>query len=160
MEKTTGLAETKSNNKESVTPRPQKKRDQDQQKKPRLTREQIEARKQEYLERKVTMARERDTRVARIESPLGNIAFNILRQFDPVYKRINGNLGAFAGPMRKKYLDYYDQTESIIAQLSDLTETLCKDVGYSYIVPQELKELKKWKTKDRQKHQSEEAEKE
>ena len=38
--------------------------------------------REEIIERKMSLARERGSRVLRINSPLGNIMFNVLRQFD------------------------------------------------------------------------------
>ena len=42
---------------------------------PRMTREEI-------MEKKISMAKERDSRIMKISSPMGSIMFNVLRQFD------------------------------------------------------------------------------
>ena len=46
--------------------------------------------REEILERKMSMARERGSRVLKINSPLGNIMFNVLRQFDMAYPNFAG----------------------------------------------------------------------
>jgi len=155
MEDNKGLQEAKI--KESpATPRPQKKRskedtassvaspqEQTQQQRPRLTKEELEARKQEMLERKISMAKERNTRVARIQSPLGDMAFNILRQFDPAFNQLAGKMHKLPTPdQEKRGTAYLKKAQELVLQLSDITEELCSAVHYQYVVPQEVKAIK------------------
>ena len=49
--------------------------------------------KEEILERKISMVKERGSRVMKINSPLGSIMFNVLRQFDQAYANFKGQLG-------------------------------------------------------------------
>ncbi|MBV5306601.1 MAG: hypothetical protein J0652_07920, partial [Desulfobulbaceae bacterium] len=53
---------------------------------PRMTREEI-------MEKKISMAKERDCRIMKISSPMGSIIFNVLRQFDQAYANFKGQLG-------------------------------------------------------------------
>jgi hypothetical protein len=154
MEDNKGLQEAKIQESPATT-RPQKKRnkedavssvasspEQAQQKRPRLTKEQLEARKQEMLERKISMAKERNTRVARIQSPLGDMAFNILRQFDPAFNQLAGKMHKLPTPeQEKRGTAYLKKAQELILQLSNITEELCGEVNYQYIVPQEVKAI-------------------
>jgi len=51
--------------------------------------------REEFLEKKINMARERGSRVLKINSPLGSIMFNVLRQFDQAYGNFKGRLTFF-----------------------------------------------------------------
>ncbi|MBU0665686.1 MAG: recombinase, partial [Proteobacteria bacterium] len=53
--------------------------------------------KEEIMERKISMVKERGSRVMKINSPLGSIMFNVLRQFDQAYAHFKGQLGEPGG---------------------------------------------------------------
>jgi len=102
-------------------------------KKKRLTRE-------EFLEKKMSMARERGSRVLKINSPLGNIMFNILRQFDQAYGSFKGNLGEPGGITYEEGSEIMAEAQNITVEFSNLTKKLSKKINIRYFVPQELKE--------------------
>ena len=102
-------------------------------KKKRLTRE-------EFLEKKMSMARERGSRVLKINSPLGNIMFNILRQFDQAYGSFKGNLGEPGGITYEEGAKIMEEAQNITVEFSNLTKKLSKKIHIRYFVPQELKE--------------------
>lgn len=104
------------------------------QKKKRLTREEI-------LERKINMARERGSRVLRINSPLGNIMFNVLRQFDMAYGNFKGQLGEPGGISYEEGAQLMEEAQEITIAFSKLTKRLSSKVHYRYFVPQELREV-------------------
>jgi hypothetical protein len=97
----------------------------------RMTREEV-------LERKISMVKERNSRVARIDSPLGSTLFNIMRQFDQAYAKLKGQMGEFGGTPHEKGMIYMDRAHEITLQFSDLTEELCKTVKFRYQTPREL----------------------
>lgn len=100
----------------------------------RLTREEI-------LERKVSLARERGSRVLRITSPTGGIMFNVLRQFDAAYSRFKGQLGEPGGITYEEGARMMEEARDITVNFSNLTKRLSRKVGYRYYVPRELKEM-------------------
>lgn len=104
------------------------------QKRPKLSREEI-------LERKINMARERGSRVIKINSPLGNIMFNVLRQFDQAYANFKGKLGEPGGISYEDGAQMMAKARDITMEFSDLTKELSKRVDFRYYTPEELKEL-------------------
>jgi len=105
-----------------------------QRRKKRLTRE-------EFLEKKMSLARERGSRVLRINSPLGNIMFNILRQFDQAYGSFKGKLGEPGGITYEEGAKIMEEAQNITVEFSNLTKRLSKKIHTRYFVPQELKEM-------------------
>ena len=105
------------------------------QKKKRLTRE-------EFLEKKISMARERGSRVLKINSPLGSIMFNVLRQFDQAYGNFKGRLGEPGGISYEEGAKIMEEARDITIEFSNLTKKLSKKVRFRYFVPQELKEIR------------------
>jgi len=95
--------------------------------------------REEILERKISMARERGSRVLRINSPLGNIMFNILRQFDQAYAQFKGRLGEPGGISYEEGAQLMEEARGIAMEFSRLTRRLSKKVNYRYYTPQELK---------------------
>jgi len=102
--------------------------------KPKFTREEI-------LERKVSLARERGSRVLRINSPMGGIMCNVLRQFDAAYHLFKGRLGEPGGINYEEGAQLMEEAREITIAFSDLTKKLSKRVRYKYYIPRELKEL-------------------
>lgn len=99
---------------------------------PRLSREEI-------LERKMDMARERGARVLKINSPLGSIMFNVLRQFDQAYANLKGRLGEPGGISFEESAEIMEEAREITYQFSQLTKKLSKKVDFRYFTPEELK---------------------
>jgi len=97
--------------------------------------------REEILERKINMARERGSRVLRINSPLGSIMFNVLRQFDQAYGNFKGRLGEPGGISYEEGAQLMEEAREITVAFSDLTKKLSKQVRFRYFVPQELKEV-------------------
>lgn len=102
--------------------------------------------REEILERKVSMARERGSRVVKINSPLGSIMFNVLRQFDEAYDNFKGKLGEPGGISFETGAELMEEARQITISFSELTRKLSKKVQYKYYVPQELKEMRSEKT--------------
>ena len=98
--------------------------------------------REEILERKISMARERGSRVLRINSPLGNIMFNVLRQFDMAYGNFKGQLGEPGGITYEEGAQIMEEAREITIAFSQLTKRLSKKVNFRYFTPQELREIK------------------
>jgi predicted peptidase len=99
----------------------------------------------EIIERKVSMAQQRDTRVIQISSPGGNTITNILRQFDKVYSVLKARLGEPGErgiPFEEGALLVKEATD-IIIDFSNLTEKISGKIKYRYYIPDEIKELTK-----------------
>lgn len=97
--------------------------------------------REEILERKISMAKERGSRVLRITSPLGNIMFNVLRQFDMAYGNFKGQLGEPGGITYEEGARIMEEARQITIAFSNLTKRLSKKVNFRYFTPQELKEI-------------------
>ena len=98
--------------------------------------------REEILERKISMARERGSRVLRINSPLGNIMFNVLRQFDMAYGNFKGQLGEPGGITYEEGAQIMEEAREITIAFSQLTKRLSKKVNFRYFTPQDLREIK------------------
>ncbi len=97
--------------------------------------------REEILERKVNMARERGSRVIKINSPLGSIMYNVLRQFDQAYANVKGKLGEPGGISYEDGAQMMARARDITIEFSDLTKELSKRVNFRYYTPEELKEV-------------------
>ncbi len=97
---------------------------------------------EEIVERKISMARERGSRVLKINSPLGSAMFNVLRQFDQAYARFKGQLGEVGGVSHEEGAELMEEAQEITMAFSDFTAKLSKRIRFRYYVPQELKEMK------------------
>lgn len=98
--------------------------------------------REEFLEKKISMARERGARVLKINSPLGSIMFNVLRQFDQAYGNFKGGLGEPGGISYEEGAKIMEEAREITIEFSNLTKKLSKKVRFRYFVPQELKEIR------------------
>jgi polyhydroxyalkanoate synthesis regulator phasin len=104
--------------------------------KPRPTREEI-------VERKVSMAMERDSRIIRINSTLGGIVFNVLRQFDQAYDSFKDQLGEPGKISHEDGKLIMDEILKLTMSFSEQTGKLSRKVNFKYYVPQELQEMQK-----------------
>jgi hypothetical protein len=95
--------------------------------------------KEELLERRVKMAKERGSRVVKINSPLGNIMFNVLRQFDQAYLNFKGRIGEPGGISFEEGAELMDRAGKISLEFSELTKDLSEKVRFKYYAPDELK---------------------
>lgn len=98
--------------------------------------------REEILEKKISMARERGSRVLKINSPLGSIMFNVLRQFDQAYANFKGKLGEPGGISYEEGAKLMERAREITIDFSELTRTLSKRVDYRYYTPDELKQIR------------------
>jgi hypothetical protein len=96
---------------------------------------------EEIVERKISMARERGSRVLKINSPLGSAMFNVLRQFDQAYARFKGQLGEAGGVSHEEGAELMEEAREITMAFSDFTARLSKKIRFRYYVPQELREM-------------------
>ena len=103
---------------------------------PRMTREEI-------MDKKISMAKERDSRIMKISSPMGSIMFNVLRQFDQAYANFKGQLGEPGGVSHEEGVVLMDEIREITMAFSGFTGKLSKKVKFKYFVPQELQEMQK-----------------
>jgi len=97
--------------------------------------------KEEIMERKISMVKERGSRVMKINSPLGSIMFNVLRQFDQAYAHFKGQLGEPGGISHEEGAALMDEAREITIAFSEYTGQLSKKVRFKYFMPQELQEL-------------------
>jgi hypothetical protein len=98
--------------------------------------------KEEIMERKISMVKERGSRVMKINSPLGSIMFNVLRQFDQAYAHFKGQLGEPGGISHEEGAALMDEAQKITMAFSDFTGNLSKKVRFKYFMPQELQEMR------------------
>ena len=97
--------------------------------------------KEEIMERKISMVKERGSRVMKINSPMGSIMFNILRQFDQAYAHFKGQLGEPGGISHEEGGALMDKVQEITMAFSEYTGQLSKKVKFKYFIPQELQEM-------------------
>ena len=95
--------------------------------------------KEEIVAYKVSKAKERGSRIIVLNSPLGNIMFNVLRQFDQAYANLKGRLGEPGGISFEEGAELMDKAGNITKEFSDLTKKLSRKVGFRYLTPDELK---------------------
>ena len=98
--------------------------------------------KEEILERKISMVKERGSRVMMINSPMGSIIFNVLRQFDQAYAHFKGQLGEPGGVTHEEGAELMEEVRKNTMAFSELTGRLSKKVKFKYFIPQELQEMR------------------
>ena len=94
------------------------------------------------MEKKISMIKERGSRVMKINSPMGGIMFNVLQQFDQAYAHFKGQLGEPGGISHEAGAALMDEARKITVAFSELTGQLSKQVRFKYYVPQELQEMR------------------
>ncbi len=114
----------------------------------RLTKEEIAERKafrEAALERRITLAKERDARVLNITSYDGNIISHILQQFDRISRAFKDRLGKKSerGVPFEVGIPMIDEASKLIFAFSELTERMAKEIGFYYSVPEEVSYWKK-----------------
>ena len=97
--------------------------------------------KEEIMERKISMVKERGSRVMKINSPMGSIMFNVLRQFDQAYAHFKGQLGEPGGVSHEEGAELMEEVRKNTMAFSELTGRLSKKVKFKYFIPQELQEM-------------------
>jgi hypothetical protein len=107
-----------------------------------MTQEKKKPTREEIIERKISMARERGSRVLKINSPLGSTMFNVLRQFDQAYSNFKTRLGEPGGISYEEGSQLMAEAMEITMAFSDFTGRLSKKIRFRYYVPQELKEIR------------------
>ncbi|MEA3466674.1 MAG: recombinase [Thermodesulfobacteriota bacterium] len=106
-----------------------------------MTEEQAKKKKpswQEIQEKKISMAKERGSRVLKVNSPLGATLFNILRQFDMAYTNFKAQLGEMDGVSHKEGEELMDEGRELVVAFSDYTARLSKKVRFRYYTPREI----------------------
>ena len=98
---------------------------------------------QEIQEKKINMAKERGSRVLKVNSPLGSTMFNILRQFDMAYANFKARLGEMNGISYEEGEKLMNEGRDIIIAFSEYTEKLSRRVRFRYFVPREIEEFLK-----------------
>lgn len=93
---------------------------------------------QEIQERKINMAKERGSRVLKLNSPLGSTMFNILRQFDMAYSHFKARLGEMDGISHEEGEQLMAEGREIVMAFSDYTAKLSKKIRFRYYTPREI----------------------
>ena len=106
---------------------------------------------QEIQEKKINMAKERGSRVLKVNSPLGSTMFNILRQFDMAYANFKARLGEMDGISHEEGEELMDEGRDIIIAFSDYTAKLSKRIRFRYYTPREIDEFMRTAGKDDEK---------
>jgi hypothetical protein len=98
---------------------------------------------QEIQEKKISMVKERGSRVLKINSPLSSTMFNILRQFDMAYINFKSRLGELDGISHKEGEQLMEEGREIVMAFSDYTDRLSKRIRFRYYTPREISEFMK-----------------
>lgn len=98
---------------------------------------------QEIQEKKINMARERGSRVLKINSPLGSTLFNVLRQFDMAYAHFKAGLGEMDGVSHEEGEELMAEGRELVMAFSDYTARLSKRIRFRYYTPREISEFMK-----------------
>ncbi len=106
---------------------------------------------QEIQEKKINMAKERGSRVLKVNSPLGSTMFNILRQFDMAYANFKARLGEMDGISHEEGEELMAEGRDIIIAFSDYTAKLSKRIRFRYYTPREIDEFMRTAGKDDEK---------
>ncbi len=93
---------------------------------------------QEIQEKKISMAKERGSRVLKINSPLGSTMFNILRQFDMAYAHFKARLGEMDGISHEEGEQLMAEGREIVMAFSNYTARLSKRIRFRYYTPREI----------------------
>ncbi len=107
---------------------------------------------QEIQEKKINMAKERGSRVLKVNSPLGSTMFNILRQFDMAYANFKARLGEMDGISHEEGEELMAEGRDIIIAFSDYTAKLSKRIRFRYYTPREIDEFMRTAGKDDEKY--------
>ena len=95
---------------------------------------------QEIQERKISLVKERGSRVLLINSPLGATLCTILRQFDLAYANFKGRLGEMGGISYEEGEALMAEGRTIVMAFSDFTDKLCRRIHFRYYTPREIEE--------------------
>jgi len=95
---------------------------------------------QEIQERKISLVKERGSRVLLINSPLGATLCNILRQFDLAYANFKGRLGEMGGISYEEGEALMAEGREVVMAFSDFTDKLCRRIHFRYYTPREIEE--------------------
>lgn len=101
---------------------------------------------QEIQERKINMAKERGSRVLKINSPLGATLYNVMRQFDMAYAHFKGRLGEMNGISYKEGEELMEEGRELVIAFSDYTAKLSRRIRFHYHTPLEISEFLKTNT--------------
>ncbi|KJR98685.1 MAG: hypothetical protein VR65_19405 [Desulfobulbaceae bacterium BRH_c16a] len=93
---------------------------------------------QEIQEKKISMAKERGSRVLKVNSPLGSTMFDILRQFDMAYAHFKARLGEMNGISHQEGEELMAEGREIVMAFSDYTARLSKRIRFRYYTPREI----------------------
>lgn len=93
---------------------------------------------QEIQEKKISMAKERGSRVLKVNSPLGATMFDILRQFDMAYAHFKTRLGEMNGISHEEGEELMAEGREIVMAFSDYTARLSKRIRFRYYTPREI----------------------
>ncbi len=96
---------------------------------------------QEIQEKKINMAKERGSRVLKINSPLSSTMFNILRQFDMAYAHFKARLGEMDGISHEEGEQLMAEGREIVMAFSNYTARLSKRIRFRYYTPREISEF-------------------
>ena len=99
---------------------------------------------QEIQERKINLVKERGSRVLLINSQLGSIMCNVLRQFDMAYANFKGRIGEMGGVSYEEGIALINEGREIVMEFSNFTAKLSKKIDFRYYTPHEIEEYQQW----------------
>ena len=105
---------------------------------------------QEIQEKKINMAKERGSRVLKVNSPLGSTMFDILRQFDMAYAHFKARLGEMNGISHEEGEELMAEGREIVMAFSDYTARLSKRIRFRYYTPREIDAFRNTEGEERQ----------
>ena len=95
---------------------------------------------QEIQERKISLVKERASRVLPTNSHPGPTLCTILRQFDLAYANFKGRLGEMGGISYEEGEALMAEGREIVMAFSDFTDKLCRRIHFRYYTPREIEE--------------------
>ena len=95
-------------------------------------------RKFNFEEFKMKMAKERNTRFMRVNSPLGKIIHNIVKQFEMGYERLKFQMMEFNGVSIEEATEIIHEAHDIAIRLNRLAERVAGLTGLKYYIPRDL----------------------
>lgn len=91
--------------------------------------------KNEKLEKKLSMAKERNSRVVFVNSPFTHKVLDVLQQSDRAYSRARARMGMPGGLTFDEAIALLNDYHEAAIKLAEASEKLCKASGISFRMP-------------------------
>ena len=115
---------------------------------PKETEETKKPATDKIIEKKITLAGQRNTRVVTVDASISGVIATALRQFDTAYTNFKKRLGEYNGITYEEGEEFIRQGQKIALEFSDFTEQLCSLINYKYYPPRGLDLLRKQLNQD------------